>query len=224
MRYAIIVAGGTGTRMKGAALPKQFIEIAGKPVIVYTIEAFLTAVPGIKIIIPLPPDWQDHWHHIKEKFFPEIDIISATGGKTRYHSVKNSLQYTSKNSIVAVHDSVRPLINPDLIKTLFDTAGFSKTAIPMLPVTDTLRKIQGELTVTVDRSQFLIVQTPQCFHHEIITEAYEQDYKPDFFTDDASVVQAAGFSLSFVEGSKNNIKITTVEDLKLAEALINLSN
>jgi 2-C-methyl-D-erythritol 4-phosphate cytidylyltransferase len=219
VNYAVIVAGGAGTRMAGAQLPKQFVEIAGKPVIVHTIEAFLSADPETEIIIPLPAQWLDHWQQIKGKYFPGKKILSANGGETRFHSVRNSLEFTMPLSIVAVHDAVRPVVSPDFIKATFSHAASYLTAIPALPVYDSLRNREHGKTVSVDRSQFFMIQTPQCFQQEILLKSYQQEFNPDF-TDDASVVEAAGFELSFTEGNKFNIKITTNEDLRLAECLL----
>lgn len=219
MNYAIIVAGGTGTRMTGAVLPKQFIEIAGKPVIVHTIDAFLKADPEIKIIIPLPSKWAEHWQKIKAKYFLHNDIIIAEGGETRFHSVKNSLPFTSVGSIVAVHDAVRPVLKTAFIQRAIHVAETDKTAIPVIPVFDSLRKKVNEKTISVNRSEFMIIQTPQCFQQEILIKSYKQEYQ-ESFTDDATVVEAAGYALSFFEGNKFNIKITTHDDITLAECIL----
>lgn len=205
--------------MTGAALPKQFIELGGKPVIVHTIEAFYKANPEVKIIIPLPAQWQDHFSEIKTQYFPQKNIQIAEGGQTRFHSVKNSLAYTAPGSLVAVHDAVRPVVSASFIREAFVHAAQNYTAIPVIPVAESLRRIENEKSTMVDRSHYYIVQTPQCFSQEIIQKAYSQVYKGEF-TDDASVVEAAGFSLSFFDGNKSNIKITTREDLDLAEFLI----
>ena len=219
MNYAIIVAGGVGSRMAGSIIPKQFIEIADKPVIIHTIEAFINSVSDIKIIVPVPPQWREHWNQVNNNFFSGKNIITAEGGETRFHSVRNALNFTTSPSVVAVHDAVRPFISKELIKKAMEHAGENKTAIPSINVSDSLRKKEKNSSVIVDRNDYLIIQTPQCFQQEILLMAYEQDYNKKF-TDDASVVEASGIKLSFIEGSKNNIKITVQEDLKLVECLL----
>lgn len=219
MNYAIIVAGGVGSRMAGSDIPKQFIEIAGKPVIVHTIEAFINSVSDINIIVTISHQWQEHWIQISNKFFSDKNIISTEGGDTRFHSVKNGLKFTTPSSVVAVHDAVRPVISGELISKAMEHARKNITAIPFIYISDSLRKKGKNTSIIVDRNEYIIIQTPQCFQQEILVNAYTQDYNRKF-TDDASVVEASGIELSFIEGNKNNIKITVQEDLKFVECLL----
>ena len=223
MNDVIIVAGGSGSRMKSGLLPKQFIEIAGKPVIVHTINRFLKADPAINIIVAVSHDFKNHLEKIINTFFKEQNILIAPGGSNRFESVKNSLPFIKGKNIVAVHDAVRPLADPDFILRCINHAELNKTAVPVIVVSDSLRKKEGETMIPVDRNNYFSVQTPQCFNYQILVNAYEQEFN-DLFTDDASVVESAGFALSFVEGMKNNIKITHQEDLQLVEKLLESSN
>ena len=223
--FLIVTAGGTGTRM-GASVPKQFIQLEGKPILRLTIERFLQAVPQLQIITVLPQDHIATWR----KYCIQADFTCpqrlVKGGFTRFHSVQNALAYVPDGAVVAVHDGVRPLLSTGKIRELFARAQGVPALIPVLPVTDTLKvlekKADGTLSVTgepIDRSRIYGAQTPQLFYSEVLKKAYTQGFDT-LFTDDASVAERYGIRLSFTEGERYNIKITTPEDLALANALL----
>lgn len=218
-KFVIIVAGGSGSRM-GTEIPKQFLELCGKPVLMHTIQVFHDFDPESKIILVLPEDQQLFWKGLclKHSFSLLHEVVS--GGKTRFHSVQNGLSQIDGKGIVFIHDGVRPLVSRETLGRCLETALKSGNAIPVLPVTESLRKQEGELNISVDRSQYFSVQTPQTFRSEQILEAFLQDFDPAF-TDDASVAEKVGFPIFMVEGNRENIKITTPIDLIVAEALLN---
>ena len=211
MDYVIIVAGGKGMRM-GSELPKQFIPVAGKPVLMRTIERFYQYSHDLKIIVVLPQSQQSF----------SIHHTIVNGGDTRFASSKNGLSAIPADTkgLVAIHDGVRPFVSADVIGRCFDKARNSGAAIPTIPVIDTLRQvnIKNDDTVTVDRSLFRAVQTPQVFDIALACRAFSQSYR-DNFTDDASVIENLGVKISMVEGNRENIKLTTPFDLKIAEVL-----
>ena len=225
---AIIVAGGKGLRM-GADLPKQFLPIGGRPVLMHTLEAFERAVPGIRLVLVLPEDHQPFWHDLCLQHSFRLPHEVATGGATRFHSVLNGLEAlvklssaeisSSSDSLVAVHDGVRPFVAPEVIRRTFDAAREHGAAVPVVPVVETLRQLSSSSSCTVDRSAYRLVQTPQTFQLPLLLRAYGQTYR-DAFTDDASVVEALGHDITLVEGNRENIKITTPFDLTIAEALL----
>jgi 2-C-methyl-D-erythritol 4-phosphate cytidylyltransferase len=217
-KFVIIVAGGSGSRM-GTEIPKQFLELCGKPVLMHTIQVFHDFDPESKIILVLPEDQQLFWEGLclKHSFSLVHQVVS--GGKTRFHSVQNGLSQIDGEGIVFIHDGVRPLVSRETLGRCLETAQESGNAIPVLPVTESLRKLEGEQNISVDRSQYFSVQTPQTFRSNQILEAFQQDFDPAF-TDDASVAEKAGFSIQMVEGNRENIKITTPTDLIIAEALL----
>ena len=214
-KYLVLSAGGTGTRM-GADIPKQFLELSGKPILRLTLEKFLEAEPDIHILTVLPQAHITLWRQycLKAGFTCPQRLVK--GGFTRFHSVKNALAYVPDGALVAVHDGVRPLISVGKIRELFAAAEDVPALVPAMPVTDTLKYHSGE---ALDRSRIWAVQTPQIFHSEILKEAYTQGYDT-LFTDDASVVHKYGIPLSFTEGERYNLKITTPEDLELAKMLV----
>lgn len=213
--YAVIVAGGQGTRM-GTALPKQFLDIQGKPLIYYCIRAFIEAVPDIQIVLVLPPH-QVSLAQIVLQHFPErIDLAIAHGGETRFHSVRNGLQGIPSDAIVLVHDGVRPFIDTELIQRCITTAQEQGSAIPVIPVIDSMRMLTADGSAPVDRDQLRVIQTPQAFRAAILLPAFQQDYQVSF-TDEATVVEKSGYKVTLVAGAKNNLKITTPEDLEWAE-------
>ncbi|MBQ7494257.1 MAG: 2-C-methyl-D-erythritol 4-phosphate cytidylyltransferase [Bacteroidaceae bacterium] len=238
MNYAVIVAGGKGLRM-GTDLPKQFLPIGGRPVLMHTLEAFARAVPGICLILVLPADQQDFWRDLCVRHTFTLPHTIATGGETRFHSVLNGLKAIDealspqerREGLVGVHDGVRPFVSVDVIRRCFDTARVTGAAVPVIPVVETVREItsplsphceEGALTaqsVTRDRNRYRLVQTPQTFQLSLLRLAYEQPYRPAF-TDDASVVEALGHPITLVEGNRENIKITTPFDLVVAEAMM----
>lgn len=220
-KYAIIVAGGKGERM-GQQLPKQFIELAGKPILMHTIEKFYQTFPQTKIILALPENQIDFWEELCYKYgFTKIPHQIVAGGKTRFDSVKNALALVKKSGIVAVHDGVRPLVSAETIQNCFAEAEKQSAVIPVVDVVDSLRFVskQENTNKAVARSCYKNVQTPQCFKSELLLKAYEQDFD-ETFTDDASVVEKLGHSIELVQGNIENIKITSPIDLIVAEALL----
>ena len=217
-KFAIIVAGGSGSRM-GTEIPKQFLELCGRPVLMHAIQIFHDFDPECGVILVLPEDQQQFWDELclKHSFSLSHQIVS--GGKTRFHSVLNGLSQIDGEGIVFIHDGVRPLVSKETLHRCIETALKSGNAIPVLPVNESLRKLEGDKNISVDRSLYFSVQTPQTFRSEQILEAYLQSFDP-YFTDDASVAEKAGFSIQMVEGNHENIKITTPIDLIFAEAIL----
>ena len=209
--YAVIVAGGSGKRMQ-TETPKQFLELAGKPVLMRTIERFKTFDDSIEIIIVLPENQIEYWTFVQKKYSFSIRHKIAKGGATRFHSVKNGLELVPEHSLVAIHDGVRPFVSADTIKRCFETAEKLGNAIPVVTVSDSLRMITNEGNIPIDRQLVRIIQTPQTFNSSIIKKAYQQEYRYEF-TDDATVLETLGEKINLVEGNKENIKITTPEDL-----------
>ena len=220
-KFVIIVAGGSGTRM-GTEIPKQFLELGGKPVLMHTIQAFYNYDPECDLILVLPSPQQEYWAGLCLKYEFSFPHQIVSGGETRFHSVRNGLGQVKGEGIVFIHDGVRPLVGRSTIERCFETARKSGNAIPVLAVNESLRKLEGSKNMAVDRSLYFSVQTPQTFRSEQIREAFRQDYNPAF-TDDASVVEKAGFAIQMVEGNRENIKITTPEDLIVAEALLKIT-
>ncbi|MBP5636798.1 MAG: 2-C-methyl-D-erythritol 4-phosphate cytidylyltransferase [Bacteroidales bacterium] len=224
----IVTAGGSGTRM-GGPLPKQFLALGGEAILQRTISLFTHAIPGIRVITVLPREHISWWEEYCQTHpFPQPQRI-VKGGFTRFHSVQNALKAVPDGAIVAVHDAVRPLITPGLIQKLFAAMESERAVIPVTPSVDTLKildRVEGKLTEApeaLDRSRIWCAQTPQIFRSEDLKAAYTQAYST-LFTDDASVAAAYGIPLTFVEGERLNLKITTPEDLRLAQAIANLSS
>jgi len=216
MDYAIIVAGGKGLRM-GSDIPKQFLPINGKPVLMHTIDRFRKYSSCLRIILVLPKSQQNYWNELCCKHSFAMDYALADGGETRFHSVKNGLALIPDNAdgIVGVHDGVRPFPSIDVIRRCYEAARLSGAAIPVTPVVETLRHIGG---TTVPRNEYRLVQTPQTFNIQLLKQAYKQKYT-DAFTDDASVVEHLGHAINLIDGNRENIKITTPFDLKVAEVI-----
>lgn len=219
--YGIFVAGGSGTRM-GASVPKQFLELGGVPVLQRTISKFHDALPDMTIITVLPKKHFTSWKDLCVKYEFNIPQIFVSGGITRFHSVQNALAHVPDGALVMIHDGVRPLISASLICSLAEKAQDVPALIPAVPIVDTLKFIDGRYPDPL-RSEIVGAQTPQCFWSEVIKQSYSQPYD-QAFTDDASVAQANGIPLSIVDGERSNIKITTPEDLPLAEFLISSKN
>ena len=217
-RTALIVAGGKGLRM-GSDLPKQFLPIGGKPVLMHTIEAFYRFDEEMKIVLVLPQEQQTYWRELCQKYHFSIGHVLADGGETRFHSVKNGLAYVTTPGLVGVHDGVRPFVSREVIARCYELAAEKKAVIPVIDVVETVRHLKGEESVTVSRDEYKLVQTPQVFDADLLKQAYEQPYT-SFFTDDASVVEAMGVSVYLAAGNRENIKITTPFDLKIAAALL----
>ncbi|MFM2225146.1 MAG: hypothetical protein RJA07_1348 [Bacteroidota bacterium] len=218
-KFAIIVAGGSGTRMN-TDVPKQFLLLHNKPIIVHSIEKFLLSDAAIKIIIVLPQSQLERWNTLKTAYPFLQSIKIAIGGKTRFESVKNGLDEINENGIVAIHDAVRPLITKCKIIELYSSAEQNGNAIPALPCVDTIRfeKEKGKYEL-MNRNKMWLMQTPQCFMIKQIKDAYLKAEHIEY-TDDAAVIEAADYSINLVQGDKNNLKITVPEDLKLAEFLM----
>lgn len=218
-RYAIIVAGGKGLRM-GGDLPKQFIPIEGRPVLMRTLDTFHACDESIQIILVLPRDHQDYWRELCVQYQFAVPHRIADGGVTRFHSVQSGLSLVdAPESLVAVHDGVRPFVSHEVISRCYAEAEAHGAVVPVIPVVETVRQLTGEGSVTVDRNAYRLVQTPQTFRATLLRRAYEQPYT-DAFTDDASVVEALGEAVTLVDGNRENIKLTTPFDLIVAKALV----
>jgi 2-C-methyl-D-erythritol 4-phosphate cytidylyltransferase len=216
--YAIIVAGGSGSRMK-SDIPKQFLLLQGRPVLMHTIEAFYYSDLKPEIILVLNLKYLKLWSELITKFNFDIPVIVVNNGEQRFHSVKNALSIVQEDSIVAVHDAVRPIVSNELITRSFRLAAGSKAVIPAVTSKDSVRKKEGDHTKALNREEILLVQTPQVFQSNLLQHAYLQDYSPEF-TDDASVVEKTGIKIVVTEGDYKNIKITYAEDLQLAEVYL----
>lgn len=217
-QYALIVAGGKGLRM-GGELPKQFLPIGGKPVLMRTIEAFYTYNPEIQIILVLPGSQQSYWAELCREHHFSLPHVIADGGDTRFHSVKNGLLFVKTQGLVGVHDGVRPFVFREVIARCYALAAEKRAVVPVIDVVETIRHLESDNSVTVSRDEYKLVQTPQVFDADLLKRAYEQPYAPHF-TDDASVVEALGVPVVLTAGNRENIKITTPFDLKIATALL----
>ena len=223
MDYVIIVAGGKGLRM-GSDIPKQFLPIGGKPVLMRTLERFREYDKDLKIILVLPEAQQDYWQGLCKEYDFQVEYQLANGGQTRFHSVQNGLALIPDNAegVVGVHDGVRPFPSIDVIRNCYATARDKKAVIPVIPVVETVRHLlvhSKDKSITVPRDEYRLVQTPQTFDIQLLKAANRQPYN-DGFTDDASVVESYGHEITLVEGNRENIKITTPYDMKIAEVLI----
>ncbi|RWY57022.1 2-C-methyl-D-erythritol 4-phosphate cytidylyltransferase [Mucilaginibacter gilvus] len=218
--YAVIVAGGSGTRMQ-SALPKQFLELSGKPVLMYTLEAFHNSESSPQLILVLHAHYHEVWKELCAVHNFAIKHILISGGETRFHSVKNAIdQITDKGVLIAVHDAVRPLISPAVIDEAYQCAQRHGSAVVAVKSRDSVRQLTGNVSQSLNRDGIYLVQTPQTFQSALLKAAYEQPYDPKF-TDDASVVEQLGVQIQLIEGNYANIKITFPEDIDIAEALIN---
>lgn len=220
MDYIIIVAGGKGLRM-GGDLPKQFMPLHGKPVLMHTIERFRAYSDELKIILVLPHEQQDYWRQICQKHNFTIEHTVVDGGQTRFHSSQNGVAAVPDDAtgVIGIHDGVRPFVSEETIDRCFEAARQFGAALPVLPVTDTLRRVTDDGGYNVQRNDYRTVQTPQTFDAQLLKQAFKQPYS-DNFTDDASVVEALGHKVTMVDGNRENIKLTTPFDLVVAEALI----
>lgn len=217
-RYVIIVAGGKGLRM-GSDLPKQFLPIGNKPILMRTLEVFREFDANLQIILVLPLAQQEFWKQLCEKYCFTVEHVVADGGETRFHSVKNGLAQVKGPGLVGVHDGVRPFVAVEVIRNCYILAKQYKAVIPVIDVVETLRHLTDAGSETVSRNDYKLVQTPQVFDVELLKQAYAQEYTP-FFTDDASVVEAMGVSVYLAPGNRENIKITTPFDMKIGSALL----
>ena len=218
-KYAIVVAGGKGLRM-GGELPKQFIPIEGRPVLMRTLDAFHACDSDIQIILVLPRDHQPYWQELCREYQFAVPHRIADGGATRFHSVQNGLALVDEaEALVAVHDGVRPFVSHDVVSRCYCEAERHGAVVPVIPVVETVRHLLSEGSETVSRDDYRLVQTPQTFRVSLLRRAYEQAFC-DGFTDDASVVEALGEAVCLVEGNRENIKLTTPFDLTVARALL----
>jgi 2-C-methyl-D-erythritol 4-phosphate cytidylyltransferase len=218
-KYAIIVAGGSGTRMN-SEIPKQFIEVYARPILMHTLERF--HFDGIQIILVLNVDFHDYWARLCKKYNFNIPHLLVKGGDTRYQSVKNGLAQIHENALVAVHDAVRPFIKQSLISNAFEEASIHGTAVLAIPLKDSIRKKIGEFNIALNREDYVLIQTPQIFKSDILKKAYQEPFRNEF-TDDASVVEFMSHKIHLVEGDPFNIKVTYPNDLKIIEALMKIS-
>ena len=217
-KFALIVAGGSGSRMKNS-IPKQFIELEGKPILMHTFYAFQKYDPKIEFILIIPEDQVQQWKSLCNKFQFKIKYKLAFGGKTRFHSVKNGLDLISEEGIVFIHDGVRPLVSEKTIQNCYETAHEKGNALPVIPVAESVRKVENGKNHAVDRLKYFLCQTPQTFKASLIQKAYNLNYS-ESFTDDASVSEKTGEKINLVEGNRENIKITYPEDLLLAKTIL----
>lgn len=212
----IITAGGIGKRM-GSELPKQFLSIHGKPILLHTLETFHSFDSSLQILITLPSDWFSYWKELLETFHCQIPHELVSGGQERFHSIQQALPFCT-GEFIAVHDGVRPFVSQDTIQRCFEGLTISKSVVPVLDVKDSLRLLNTDSSEVVNRNLYKLVHTPQCFDAETLKKAYETPFHPSM-TDDASVVEQLGISPLLVESNEENIKITTQTDLIIAEAL-----
>ena len=220
-RYAILVAGGKGLRM-GGDIPKQFLPIGGKPVLMHTIEVFRQAYPDIHIVLVLPAPQQDYWLKLCRDYDFAVPVQIADGGETRFHSVSNGLKLIPDDAVglVGVHDGVRPFVAIETIRRCYEEAMDKGAVVPVISVVETLRQLRKDgASVTLPRDEYKLVQTPQTFRISLLKEAYQQSFVPSF-TDDASVVEALGKPVYLVEGNRENIKITTPADIRFVNGLL----
>jgi len=219
-KIAIIVAGGKGMRMH-SDLPKQFIELKGKPILMHTLEVFHRYDALIQLILVLPSEQIETWKELCNKYSFNLPHRIVTGGVTRFNSVKNGLEVITEPALIAVHDGVRPFVSIETIARCFKEAEINGTAVPVVELVDSIRQITENGSKSVNRSTYKLVQTPQVFQSEILKKAYNQEFSL-LFTDDASVVESTGAEIRLVEGNRENIKITTGFDLELAKCYSNL--
>jgi 2-C-methyl-D-erythritol 4-phosphate cytidylyltransferase len=217
-RYALIMAGGKGMRMN-SPVPKQFLKLNGKPIILHSINKFLDTDPNIEIIMVLPQEYLKLWEALCAEYMFHKPIRIAYGGESRFHSVKSGLELVTEEGIVAIHDAVRPLVSTKTILATYKAAEMYGNAVPAVPINDSIRQIESTRTIAVDRARYCATQTPQCFRSDIIKKAYQQEYHYKF-TDDAMVVEAMGEQIRLVDGNPENIKITSPKDLLIAEVLL----
>ncbi|MEO9211155.1 MAG: 2-C-methyl-D-erythritol 4-phosphate cytidylyltransferase [Ginsengibacter sp.] len=220
-KVALIVAAGNGSRMNRET-PKQFLLLKHKPVLYYTIQSFLDTYEDMEIILVLPEDYIANGQEIVDGFFDTSKVRICAGGRTRFHSVQNGLKLVEDESIIFVHDGVRCLVSPELIRNCYEHALEKGTAIPVISCTESVRLVNETVSTVIDRNTIKLVQTPQTFHSKLLIPAFNIDYK-DQFIDEATVMEAFGLNVHLIDGEKNNIKITTEMDLYLAEKIIEVS-
>lgn len=221
MDYVIIVAGGKGLRM-GGSVPKQFQLLADRPIIMHTIEKFVEALPQIKVVLVLNAEYKALWFELCKKYGFHRQCTIVAGGQERFYSVKNGLETITNgdiDSVVGIHDAVRPLVSVDVIRNAYTKARECRAVVPVIPALDSVRLITSTTSQAIDRSIVRLVQTPQVFSLPLLRKAYEQPYS-ESFTDDASVVEAMGYSIKLIPGNRENIKLTTPLDKIIASTFI----
>lgn len=218
-KFAVIVAGGSGNRMR-TSTPKQFLPLAGKPVLMHTLSVFHGFDATIEIILVLPQSQVKTWNSLCQEHNFTLPFTLAYGGNTRFESVKNGLKLVAENSIVFIHDGVRPLVSEQTLTNCLETTLEKGNALPVVPVSESVRFVDGNGNKALDRSKYFLVQTPQTFRSTAIKKAYQQAYSP-LFSDDASVLENTGTAIHTVPGNRENIKITFPEDIRFAEMLLN---
>jgi 2-C-methyl-D-erythritol 4-phosphate cytidylyltransferase len=218
-KYVIIVAGGSGKRM-GGEVPKQFLLVAGKPILMHTVEAFTRTSSDFKFILVLPEEHFSTWESLCEQYNFTEPMQMVAGGKERFFSVKNALEYVPNGALVAVHDGVRPFVSKETINEAFKVAEKNGPAVPVIDEVDSLRRVSDGTSQAVNRAEYKRVQTPQVFQSTLLKTAYSQEFS-SFFTDDASVVESISEKITLTNGNVENIKLTTPHELLLAEALVN---
>jgi 2-C-methyl-D-erythritol 4-phosphate cytidylyltransferase len=216
--YAVIVAGGSGNRM-GTELPKQFLLLEGKALLLHTAEVFLQTFPSVELIIVLPSDFLELGKELLQKNFPGNTFHFTEGGRTRFYSVQKGLQKVEGPAIVFVHDAVRCVVSSSLIQRCYTQAMEKGSAIPAVSIRDSIRMVEGNLSTVIDREKLRSIQTPQTFHSDIILSAFNQEYDPEF-TDEATVVEKSGHRVALIQGEETNIKITYPVDLIIAESIL----
>lgn len=222
-KYAVIVAGGKGVRM-ASSIPKQFLPLGGMPLICHTIQAFCNAMADIQIVLVVPADQEQTISTIIKSYLSTQKIITVRGGDTRFHSVQNGLKMVQGDGVVFVHDGVRPLVSAALINRCYEQALLKGSAIPCVPVTDSIRMVgDNEQSEPVNRDKLRVIQTPQTFRTALILPAFQQEYSP-LFTDEATVVEAYGEKVFMTDGEYSNLKITTPGDIAIAESLLKVAN
>jgi 2-C-methyl-D-erythritol 4-phosphate cytidylyltransferase len=217
----ILVAGGSGTRMQ-SAIPKQFLLLSGKPVLVHTLERFALFDATMQVVLVLPATAFERWNTIAAEYGTAgFEVQVTAGGETRFHSVQNGLALVTAD-VVGIHDAVRPLVSIETIARAYETATATGSGVPAIALTDSIRRIEQGVSVAANREHFRLIQTPQCFKTEMLRKAYQQPWSSSF-TDDASVAEAAGEVITLTEGNQENIKLTSPADMLIAEALLDMN-
>lgn len=219
-RHCLIVAGGKGLRM-GEETPKQFLLLNGKPILMHTISSFRKFDPDLNIVLALPSDQLNEWQNLCKQYDFKLKLNIVEGGKTRFHSVRNALDMVPEDGVVAVHDGVRPLLTQELIGRCYASAENEGNAIPCIPVSESMREINEAENHQVDRSKYVLIQTPQVFQGSLLKKAFCQPYE-NSFTDEASMIENMGVSVNLVKGDTNNLKITSKTDLLVAESILSM--
>jgi 2-C-methyl-D-erythritol 4-phosphate cytidylyltransferase len=221
-RYAVIVAAGSGMRM-GAPIPKQFLEVGGRPILMHTLNRFVAFDASIRLVVVLHPDYIEFWRSLCEKHDYSVPHSIVSGGSERFYSVQKAIQslVDTEEAIVGIHDAVRPMVSVATLERCYATAQETGSAVPCVSVNDSMRIVDADGNRSINRSSLRIIQTPQCFRLNLLRRAFTQEYNTAF-TDDASVVEALGESIELVEGNRENIKVTTPEDMHWLNLLLTI--